>query len=37
MSAPSPDEVIRIAQQRMGELRAAEARVEARRERPWRW
>ncbi|MGQ9927893.1 MAG: DUF2085 domain-containing protein [Chloroflexaceae bacterium] len=37
MSLPSPDEVIRIAQQRIGELRAAEARVEARRERPWRW
>ncbi len=37
MTPPSPDEVIRIAQQRIGERQAAGARVEVRSERPWRW
>lgn len=37
MSNPTPDEIIRIAQQRIGERRASEAVVQVRRERPWRW
>ncbi|MFQ3661853.1 MAG: DUF2085 domain-containing protein [Chloroflexaceae bacterium] len=37
MNPPSPDDVIRIAQQRIGERQAASARVEVRSERPWRW
>lgn len=37
MSNPTPDEIIRIAQQRIGERRATEAVVQVRRERPWRW
>ncbi|NWF81312.1 MAG: DUF2085 domain-containing protein [Chloroflexi bacterium] len=37
MSNPTPDEIIRIAQQRIGERRATEAVVQIRRERPWRW
>ena len=37
MTPPSPDEVIRIAQQRIGERQAVGARVEVRSERPWRW
>ncbi len=37
MSNPTPDEVVRIAQQRIGERRATEAVVQVRRERPWRW
>lgn len=37
MSNPTPDEVIRIAQQRIDERQASEAVVQVRRERPWRW
>lgn len=37
MTSPSPDEIVRIARQRIGERQAADARVEARSERPWRW
>lgn len=37
MSNPTPDEVIRIAQQRIGERQATEAVVQIRRDRPWRW
>lgn len=37
MNNPSPDDVIRIVQQRLSERQTAEAVVSVRRERPWRW